>query len=139
MKLKIITILSIIIIVFIGTIFFFMRKENTIDTPEKLFTDFVSAKKDLNKDKIKKLSCPVFGSLPTEYTDKIFDDYFTKISKINFDNSSYTLKQDSGFYFDVQNVSIEGKITSLRLEYTKIYPTNSAQNKDYYCMIYGTL
>lgn len=116
-----------------------ITKNKQINTPEKLFSEFTKAQKFSNKEKIKIISCPVFPNLPKEYNDKVFEDYYTKISNLDFNNSTYSIKKDSGYYFDVANVQSNGKNISVKLDYTKINQTSSWFSSDIYCMVYGAL
>ena len=79
MKYKILLVVSIVVLL-LGTTIYYKTKQNQINTPEKLFTEFIKAQKNSDKDNVKRLSCAVFPNLSTEYNNKVFEDYYTKIS-----------------------------------------------------------
>ena len=81
---------------------------------------------------------PSFGSLSPEYNSKVFQEYYNKVSKYNFSNANFTLKQDSSGYFDLNNVMLDGGPKKIKLFYFHINQTDNWLDKDIYCMEYGS-
>jgi hypothetical protein len=142
MKNKFVLIALITIFVTIGLVcsgfsYYNISKQNQVDTADKLFIEFVKAKKDTNEKRIKSLSCPVFPNLPTDYNEKVFENYYAALSKLDFSNTTYIQKQDNIKYFEVKNVILDGKAVTIKLEFTEINQSNNFLNKDLYCIVYG--
>lgn len=96
----------------------FEQSYSKTQTPESLFEIF--RQRMLNKDKegIKIISVPAFFSLPKEMKDKDFENFYDFYAKYNFEKSEFEIKNDTAYYFEINNVLENSQPTKQKIYFT---------------------
>lgn len=113
-------------------------------TPENLFALF--KERIINKDKqgIKVMTVPMFGSFSQDLIDQRFETFWDKYSKYDFSNSSFVIKKDSSYYFEIKNalnIPNDNQILTEKIYFSEVYldrlnqKINKFPIKNYYVLV----
>lgn len=113
-------------------------------TPENLFALF--KERVINKDKegVKIMTVPPFGSFGKDLTDQIFETFYDKYSKYDFSNAGFEIKKDSSYYFEIKNtlnIPNDNQILTQKIYFTEVFLNRLSQKinkhpiKNYYTLV----